>query len=157
MKDDLFSGRLWSPGAKEKREPARAPEPHEQRPGADKVVPLRPDRTYVAYEVGSNPSGLHIRTASQGSFYPRYRYLADIRADHDHASYFVVIYPTMVVKVTGQQLAAVVHAIDAEQCERIYEFHPKLHDRPEPGAPIIEKIEIVCREVDSLFSEADSA
>jgi len=152
MKDDQF-GKLWSGGAKEKREPARAPEPQEQRRGEDKVVPLRSDRAYVAYEVGSNPTGLHIRTATQGSFYPRYRYLADIREDHDHNSYFVLIYPTMVVKVTGQHLAAVVHAINAEQCERITEFHPKLHDRPEPGAPIIEKIEIVCREVDSLFSD----
>ena len=123
--------------------------------GGRQVVPLRSE--YVAYEVGTNPTGLHIRTASQGSFYPRYRYMADIREDHDHNSYFVLIYPTMVVKVTGQHLAAVVHAINAEQCERITEFHPKLHDRPEAGAPFIEKIEIVCREVDSLFSEKDSA
>ncbi len=150
MKDDLLSGRLWSGGAKEKREPARQPEPSEQRRGDDKVLPLvLPDRAYVAFEIKDNPKRLHIRTALQGSFYPSYHHLADIRFDHDHETYFTLIYNFMAVRVSGQNLAPVVHAIDAEDCKRLHEFHPKLHDKPERGAPIIEKIEIVGKDVDS--------
>jgi hypothetical protein len=144
MKDDLLSGgRLWG-GAKEKRDQRSAAE---QRRGEDKVVPLvSSDREYVAFEIKENPKRLHIRTALQGSFYPSYHHLADIRFDHDHQTYFTLIYNFMAVKVSGQNLGAVVHAIDSADCKRIHEFHPKLHDRPERDEPLIEKLEVLTKD-----------
>jgi hypothetical protein len=149
MKDDLFTGgRLWSGGAKEKREPHRAPEPLDARRGAEeKVLPLViGDRVYRAFDIKENPSRLHIRTALQGSFYPSYHYLRDIRFGHDLESIFTLIYTFMTVEVTGEHLAPIVHAIDSEDCKRIYEFHSKLYDPPERGAPIIEGIRILSEE-----------
>jgi hypothetical protein len=39
-----------------------------------------------------------------------------------------------------------VHAIDAEDCKRIHEFHPKLYDPPERGATVIERVRILSEE-----------
>jgi hypothetical protein len=143
MKDDIF--RLWS--TKETREPARTPEPDEQRRGGEKVVPLHMgDRVYKAFEVKDNPKRLHIRTALQGSFYPSYHYLRDMRFGHDLESIFTLIYTFMTVEITGEHLAPIVHAIDSEDCKRIHEFHPRLYDPPERGATIIEKIRILSEE-----------
>ena len=147
MKDELFSGvRLW--GQKEKREPDRRPEPAETRRGGDNVVPLViPDRTYIPFKVIDNPPrGLYIRTITQGSLHPRYNHLADIRFDHDHETYFTLIYNFMVVRVSGQYLGPIVHAINAELCEFIHEYHVKLYDAPAKGTPVIEKIEIITGE-----------
>ena len=147
MKEDFFNGgKLWG-GAKEKREPARALGPQEQRRGGEKVVPLHiGDRVYQAFELKDNAKRLHIRTALQGSFYPSYHYLRDMRFGHDLESIFTLIYTFMTVEVTGERLAPIVHAIASEDCKCIHEFHPRLYDPPERGAPIIEKILILSEE-----------
>jgi hypothetical protein len=142
MKDDtLTGGRLWSG-----KEQARS---HAQ-PGArrdDKVVPLIiPDRSYVAFEIKDNPKRLHIRTALNGSFYPSYHYLRDIHFGHDLESIFTLIYTFMTVEVTGEHLAPIVHAIDAEDCKRIIEFHPTIHDHPGRGVPFIQQVRILSDE-----------
>jgi len=129
--------RLWSAGtAREK--PAR---PEAQRP-ADNVVQLRPDRAYVAHEIRDHAQRLHLCCATQPSRYPAYSSLLDIIHDHDFDKAFTLVYSFMLVEVTGNHLGAIVHAISFGNCERIREFHAKLHDRPEPTEPIIESITI---------------
>jgi len=73
-------------------------------------------------------------------------HLADIRFDHDHETYFTLIYNFMVVQVSGQHLAPIVHAINAEVCASIHEYHAKLYDPPAKGTPVIEKIKIITGE-----------
>jgi hypothetical protein len=143
MKEDLFNGRLW--GTKEKREPARAPEPEEPRRRADdNVVPLRPaDRTYKAFEVqDKHPPRIHIHCATLPSHYPAYSSLLNIIFDHNFEKAFTLVYSFMLVEVTGNHLGAVVHAINYGNCERLCEFHSKFYDRPAPEQPIIESIKV---------------
>ena len=141
MKDDTI--RLWSGGAKE----TRAPERPEQRRGEENLIaPNMGDRMYKAFDVKENPTRMHIRTALQGSFYPSYHYLRDMRFGHDFQSIFTLIYTFMTVEVTGEILAPVVHAIDAGDCKRIYEFHSRLYDPPERGATIIRGIRLLSEE-----------
>ena len=56
---------------------------------------------------------------------------------------FALIYPSMIVRVTGRNLAEVVHAISAGTCGRIREYHSKLYDPPPPDAPLIQEITII--------------
>jgi hypothetical protein len=155
MKEDLFSGRLWS--AKDKREPARAPEPEEPRRRADdNVVPLRPDdRTYVAFETREHPSRIHILCATLPSHYPAYSSLLNIIFDHNFEKAFTLVYSFMLVEVTGNHLGAVVHAINYGNCERIREFHSKFYDRPAADQPIIEAIKVTAAV--KFLKEAETA
>jgi hypothetical protein len=131
------SGRLWSRSAA--REKASRPEPERT---ADNVLPLRPDRAYVAYEVREHAQRLHIHCAAQPSRYPAYSSLLDIIHDHDFDKAFTLIYSFMMVEVTGNHLGAIVQAISLGNCERIHEYHRKLYDSPGPNQPIIESITI---------------
>ena len=80
-----------------------------------KVLPLViPDRVYVPFELKENSKRLHIRTVAQGSLYPSYHYLRDMRFGHDLESIFTLIYTFMIVEVTGQHLAPIVDAINSE-------------------------------------------
>lgn len=128
-------GKLWSAGAA-KEKPAPPPRP------ADNVVPLRPDRTYVSHEVREHPPRLHICCATQPSHYPAYSSLLNIIFDHDFDRAFTLVYSFMLVEVTGTRLGAVVHAISYGNCERINEYHRKLHDPPASDSPVIEGIRI---------------
>lgn len=128
-------GRLWSGGvAKEKS-------PRPERP-ADNVLPLRPDRAYVAFEVREHVQRLHIHCAAQPSRYPAYSSLLDIIHDHDFDKAFTLIYSFMMVEVTGNRLGAIVHAISSGSCERIHEYHSTLYDAPATNEPVIESITI---------------
>jgi hypothetical protein len=130
-------GKLWSGGdAKEKR--AR-PDPS---PAPDKVVPLRPDRAYVAHEVREHPQRLHICCSSQPSHYPAYSSLLNIIHDHNFDKAFTLVYSFMLVEITGHNLGPLVHAISYGNCDRINQFHSKIHDRPEANDAIIETITI---------------
>lgn len=130
-------GRLWSGGtAKEK--PTRSEPPR----SGDNVVPLRPDRAYMAFEVREHPLRLHICCAAQASHYPAYSSLLNIIHDHDFDKAFTLVYSFMLVEVTGTHLGAIVHAINYGNCERINEYHRKLYDPPAPDAPLIESIKI---------------
>ena len=153
MKEDLFSGRLWSG----KREPARAPEPEEQRRRADdNVVPLRQnDRTYKAFETREHPADLHIRCAALPSHYPAYSSLLNIIFDENFERAFTLVYSFMLVEITGNYLGAVVHAISYRTCEHIREFHTKFYDRPADGEPIIESIKITAAV--KFLKEAETA
>ncbi len=131
------SGRLWSTGAAKEKPPR--PEPSYS---TDNVVELRPDRAYKAFEVREHPASLHIFCATQPSRYPAYSSLLDIIHDHDFDKVFTLLYSFMLVEVTGNHLAEVVHAISYRNCERITEFHTKHHDRPAATDPIIESVRI---------------
>lgn len=135
MKDDsLTGGRLWSAGAKEKRQPL----PQEPPAGHDKVVPLfPPDRAYAAFKIAEHTDRLQIDRANQPSRFPSYHYLLDMNFDPLFQVGFTLFYTTMEVEVTGEYLWPVVHAIKSGKCDSIHEFSPKLYDAPEPGKPII--------------------
>jgi hypothetical protein len=145
-----FGGGLWRSGKeKERREPERqpppsqSPEPPRRRVG-DNVLPLaRPDRVYVPFEFPENTNRLHIHCATQPSRFPLYSSLLDIIYDHDYESAITLVFSFMTVKLTGQHLGPVVHAIFMGECGRIREYHPKLYDAPARGTPVIEKIEIL--------------
>jgi hypothetical protein len=108
------------------------------------VLPLvRPDRVYVAFEFPENTNRLHIHCATQPSHFPLYSTLLDIIYDHDFDSALTLVFSFMTVKLAGQHLAPVVHAIFLGECGRIREYHPKLYDPPAHGEPVIEKIQIV--------------
>ena len=130
-------GRLWGAGGTREKTPR--PEPERT---ADNVLPLRPDRTYVAFELRDHANRLHIHCAAQPSRYPAYSSLLDIIHDHNFDKVFTLVYSFMMVEVTGNQLGAIVQAISFGNCERIHEFHRKLYDTPAPNEPIIESIKI---------------
>ena len=138
MKDDSFTGgRLWSAGAKDKRQPL----PQEPPPGHDKVVPLFPrDRAYAAFKIAEHTERLQIDRANHPSRFPSYHYLLDMNFDPMFQSGFTLFYTTMEVEVTGEYLWPVVHAIKSCKCESIHEFDAKLYDAPEQGKPIIKRI-----------------
>lgn len=69
--------------------------------------------------------------------------MLDIIYDHDFESAVTLVFSFMTVKLTGQHLGPVVHAIFLGQCGRIRQYHAKLYDPPERGKPVIEKVEIV--------------
>jgi len=48
----------------------------------------------------------------------------------------------MVVTIEGENLEPVLHAIQSGTCERITEFSAAKHNKPAPGQPFIERIEI---------------
>jgi hypothetical protein len=139
-----IAGRLWGTGRE--RDPQ----------GDDKVFPLkappeargaaRPaaarDRSYVAFEIRERADRLQIVRGAGPSRFPNYHYLLDISFDHHLQSAFTLIYTFMIVEVTGSNLEPVVHAISLGNCERIREYHSKLHDRPGQDEPVIEKIQI---------------
>jgi hypothetical protein len=132
-----FSGRLWGRGvAKDKMhnaEPERAP---------SNVPPARAERVYAAYDVREHTQRLHIHCAAQPSRFPAYSCLLDIIYDHDFDKTFTLVYSFMMVEVTGNHIGAIVDAISAGNCERIQEYHRKLYDPADPGAPVIDSITI---------------
>lgn len=130
-------GKLWSGGAAKEKQ--GRPDPS---PAPDKVVQLRPDRAYVAHEVRENPRRLHICCATQPSHYPAYSSLLNIIHDHNFDKAFTLVYSFMLVEVTGNHLGAIVHAINYGNCERIYEYHSKIYDRPAPNEAVIESVTI---------------
>lgn len=140
-------GRLWSGGTQEKQQPPESQRPSEQAwPGADNVLPLvRPDsdRTYVPFDTLNHANRMHIHCATQPSRFPSYHHLLDIIFDHSFQSVFTLVYSFMVVEVTGQRLAEVVHAISYGNCGCFREYHKKLYDPPDPDKPIIESVTIL--------------
>jgi hypothetical protein len=138
-------GRLWSGGRQEKEQP---PEP--QRPperawhGEDNVLPLvRPDRTYIPFDIRDHAERMHIHCATQPSRYPSYHHLLDIIFDHNFQGAFTLVYSFMVVEVTGQNLGEVVHAISYGNCGCIREYHKKLYEPPAPNMSVIESVTIL--------------
>ena len=135
------AARLWGSGREKERQ------------AEEKVLPLKPpaellqsiqqdDRVYVPFELRERAERLHIVRGAGPSRFPGYTYLLDISFDHHLHSAFVLIYTFMVVEVTGSNLGPIVHAISFGNCERIREYHPKLHASPAEGEPLIEKIQI---------------
>lgn len=128
-------GRIWGTG----REPRSAADNvvHLERPAA-----AHSDRTYVAFQLRDNAERLQIRRAKDPARFPAYSYLLDISYDPFHQSAFTLIYTFMIVEVRGWNLEPVVHAISYGNCDRLYEFDKRQHDKPAEGEPLIEFIEI---------------
>lgn len=130
-------GRLWSSTTTKEKSPHPAP------PGpSDNVVRLRPDRVYIPQEFRDHPQRLHICCATQPSHYPAYSSLLNIIHDHTFDKAFTLVYSFMLVEVTGNNLGAIVHAINYGNCERIFEYHSKIYDKPSPNEPVIESVTI---------------
>jgi hypothetical protein len=152
MNDDKgghTGNRLWGDDKEkgrrepEARQPAQRPADQQRRAG-DNVLPLvRPDRVYAPFEFPENSNRLHIHCATQPSHFPLYSTLVDIIYDHDFESAITLVFSFMTVKLTGQNLGPVVHAMFMGQCGRIREYHSKLYDPVARGTPVIQKIEIV--------------
>ena len=107
------------------------------------MVQFNTDRTYVAHEVREHSTRLHICCATQPSHYPAYSSLLDIIHDEHFDKAFTLVYSFMLVEITGNHLKEIVHAINYGNCERIREYHNKLHDRPGVhDAPIIQSVTI---------------
>lgn len=135
MKRDEHSsgGRLWG---------GSTPREQTTQPGAQRADTPKAERTYVAHEIREHPRALHISCATQPSRFPAYRSLLDIIYDHNFDKVFTLVYSFMLVEVTGANLSALVHAISYGNCSRITEYHPKLFDKPAPGAAVIQSVKI---------------
>ena len=132
-----FTGRLWGKSTPGEKVPGSE---HERT--ASTLSPARATRAYAAYEVREHLQRLHIHCAAQPSHFPVYSCLLDIIYDHDFGKTFTLVYSFMMVEVAGHHLGAVVEAISAGNCERIREYHRKLYDAPDPGAPLIDSVTI---------------
>jgi hypothetical protein len=128
-----LTGRLWGRGTPQENPPS---------PETGRISGGRAPRAYVAYEVREHAQRLHIHCAAQPSHFPVYSCLLDIIYDHDFGKTFTLVYSFMMVEVAGHHLGAVVEAISAGNCERIREYHRKLYDAPDPGAPLIDSVTI---------------
>lgn len=101
------------------------------------------EREYVAFDTRDNPERLHILAATGPSRLPALSYLLDVPFDHDFQTGFTLVFTFMSVKVTGENLGPIFHALHWGNCERIIEYHPKLYPtKPPAGEPIITKIEV---------------
>jgi len=139
-KEEPFGGRLWT-GNRTK----------ESAVPAEKVLPLKAaaipkpaqgDREYKAFETRDHAACIDIKCATGPSHYPAYSSLLNVIYDHHFGKAFTMVYSFMLVEITGSNLSPIVHAISFRNCERITEFHTKLHDRPAQSEPIVESVRI---------------
>ena len=99
-------------------------------------------RQYQAFAVGVRPPRLIIQCSRGPSHSPGYGLLVNVVFDRRFGGSFVLVYNFMAVIVTGQNLTAVVHAINKHRCTTITEFDSQAFDPPAGDAPLIESIEV---------------
>lgn len=98
---------------------------------------------YAAFGAKDRVMRLQMRRFMNPWRSPAYSNLLDISYDGEHGLNFVLIYGYMYVMVRGRNLQAVVAAIQEGKADFIQQFDPDTWQKPtEPGAPIIESIEI---------------
>lgn len=101
--------------------------------------------TYTPYDTsGQSQERLHIRRSDDTMHYPSYRYLMDI-IHTISGNGIVLVYSFMMVKITGQNLDELIDHIAQGNATFIEEFDVRKWPRPQKGAAIIEKIEVVAR------------
>jgi len=120
-----------------------------QPPPAQQFAPQAAtgQKPYEAYRVKERGAErLEIRRVLGASHAPGYRYLMDVSFNGDFGTELVLIYSFLMVKIKGKQMQPLIHAILEGTCAFIQDFHSNEFSPPQPGAAIIESIEIVGRE-----------
>ena len=118
----------------------------QQPPPAQQFAPqaaasLKPYEAYKVKDKGAER--LEIRRVLGESHAPSYRYLMDVSFNGDYGTELVLIYSFLMVKIKGRQMQPLIRAILEGTCAFIQDFHPKEFLQPQPGAAIIESIEII--------------
>ncbi len=114
---------------------------------ASSLTPDPQDKLYKAHGPKVRPFHLKIRRPGKGKESPSYRDLLHVRSD-DTETHFEVIFRHLIVRIRGKNLGEVINAIENHVCDFILQYHDSLWPPPEPGKPVIEKIEILLPEPD---------
>jgi len=86
--------------------------------------PAAPKEEYVAFGAKDRVARLRIRRATGPTRSPIYRYLLDVVYDGSYGTNFVLVYTFLMVLVRGQNLQAVVSAIENGMGDFIQEYDP---------------------------------
>jgi hypothetical protein len=131
-----------------------------RRPGAKRTEakPAEPAKEgglkpYVAFEAKDKLVCIDVRRVLGTTHALTYAYLLDVAYDHEYFTNFVLYFSFMQVKVRGKNLREVITAIKLRKAEYIQDFHPREHEPPKPGEPVIEAIEVEWR--DPLMAARD--
>src|SRR6266702_2998207 len=101
-------------------------------------------KPYEAFRVKDRGAErLEIRRVLGESHAPSYRYLMDVSFNGDFGTELILIYSFLMVKIKGKQMQPLLRSILEGTCAFIQDFHPQEFSPPEPGAAIIESIEII--------------
>jgi len=124
--------------------PASTPTDNRDSHQQQQPPPANGLKPYEAYRVkDGGAERLEIRRVLGESHAPGYRYLMDVSFNGDFGTELVLIYSFFMVKIKGQQMQSLIRAIRDGTCVFIQDFHEKEFSQPEPGAAIIETIEIL--------------
>lgn len=111
---------------------------------------------YLAFETEDKLITLDILRATGGPCRcPLLRNYLDIAYVPPNYSAFTLFFTYMTVKVQGENLRDVVNAFRFGKCTCIREYHASLYRPPEPGKPLIDKIEIVVRPLHESLTESE--
>lgn len=109
----------------------------------DKSPLFTTSRIYMASANRKRPEGLILLCATAPAQIPTYAHLLNITVEADFQTDFTLMYPFFKVRVKGQRLLPIVHAINTRRCAILREFHPDRYDMPRNReASFIESIEI---------------
>ncbi len=114
------------------------------KPSGDKVLHGPPRVVYEAFKVGDRRQiRLKIRPARRAWERMSYGYLQHITEDGIYGTQLGLVYSFSVVVIKGQNLQALVDAIDTETCECLQQFDADRWERPsDPKATIIDSITV---------------
>lgn len=132
------------------RGPAQAPRAPGARTAAGETAETATDDAlpetvrYQAFKaVDGNLFCLSIYTNGPANAHPAYQYYQYMTED-GNGKIFDIVFAFFVVRVRGRNLAPVLHAIKSKRCVFIQQYQRRAEwPSPEPGEPLIEKIEIV--------------
>jgi hypothetical protein len=130
--------------------PGRAPAPEAAQQSAEGGLP-----EYLAFETEDKLITLDIIRATAPCRCPLLRNYLDIAYTPKLYSGFTLFFTYMTVKVHGENLRDVVTGFRFGKCTCIREYHPSLYRPPEPGKPLIEKIELVIRPLHEALTESE--
>lgn len=118
--------------------------------------PAAPKDEYVAFGAKDKVSRLRIRRAMAPTRSPTYNYLLDVVYDGSYGTNFVLVYTFLMVLVRGQNLQAVVSAIEMGMGDFIQEFDPDKWPKPaDAAAPFIQSIEVVVQDNEKSMSATE--
>jgi hypothetical protein len=136
--------RLWSNTAPAKSREQAKPEPIAANDDYDILPQQAHGNGYVPFFLRDRAERLQVVPVSEPSRFPVYSSLLDIIFDHDHQSAFTLVYSFMLVKVTGSNLGAIVHAINFGRCAAIHQYYAdRFSGPPDQDKPLIESISTV--------------
>ena len=112
---------------------------------------------YLAFETEDKLITVDIIRVKAPCRCPMLRNYLDIAYTPNLYSGFTLFFTYMTVKVQGENLRDVVNGFRFGKCTCIREYHPSLYRPPEPGKPLIEKIEIVVRPLHESLTESEQS